>query len=104
MPISSTTKVQRASREMTVQNQLGLHARPAAAFVRAVQTFRSEMAIIYHEKRYNAGRIMDLLMANLDCGATFTLEAEGVDAEAAVDRMEKLLVELRDAEARGEHS
>lgn len=89
---------------MAVQNQLGLHARPAAAFVRAVQSFRSEMTIIHADKRYNAGRIMDLLTANLDGGAIFTLEAEGVDAEAAVDRLEKLLVELREAEARGEHS
>lgn len=87
-----------------MQNQLGLHARPAAALVRTCQAFRSEIAIISGGKRYDAGRLMEVLMANLDFGTTFTVEATGTDAPAAVERLEKLMAELRDAEARGEHS
>lgn len=104
MPISPKPNVRRASRQLTVQNQLGIHARPAAEFVRKVQSFRCTISIVVGDKRYNAGRLMDLLTANLDYGATFLLEAEGRDAEAAVDQLEKLMLELRDAEARGEHS
>jgi phosphotransferase system HPr-like phosphotransfer protein len=38
--------------------------------------------------------LIDVLRANLDCGATATLEAHGVDAEEAVERLEKLLGDL----------
>jgi phosphotransferase system HPr-like phosphotransfer protein len=38
--------------------------------------------------------LIEILRANLDCGATATLEAHGVDAEEAVDRLERLLGEL----------
>jgi phosphocarrier protein len=88
----------RVTKELTVLNSLGLHARPAARFVRTVHTFRSEMWVISNETRYHAGRIMDLLMANLDRGAVFILEAEGPDADAAIARMEQLMIELRDTE------
>lgn len=104
MPLSSSTRTQHVAKELTVQNRLGLHARPAAAFVRACQSFRSEIVIVSGGKRFDGGRLMDVLTANLDFGAAFTLEATGTDAHAAVDRLEKLMAELRDAEARGEHS
>jgi phosphotransferase system HPr-like phosphotransfer protein len=38
--------------------------------------------------------LIDVLRANLDCGATATLEAHGVDAEEAVERLQKILGEL----------
>jgi phosphocarrier protein len=105
MPLSARTEAKRVSKQLTVQNELGLHARPAALFVRLVQSFRSAMWIVTADgKRYEAGRIMELLLANLDRGAIFTLEADGPDADVAVERIEKLLVELKDAEERGEHS
>jgi phosphotransferase system HPr-like phosphotransfer protein len=44
--------------------------------------------------RYSAASLIDVLRASLDCGATATLEAHGVDAEEAVERLEKLLGEL----------
>ena len=94
----------RCRRDFTVSNPLGLHARPAAEFVRTAQTIRSEVWIVHGHQRYNAGRLMDLLLANLDCGATFTLEAIGPDAEQALDRIETLLVEIREAEARGAYA
>ena len=88
----------RVSKELSVLNSLGLHARPAARFVRVVHGFRSEMWIVSNGTRFHAGRLMDILLANLDQGAVFTLEAEGTDAEAAVERVERLLVELRNTE------
>ena len=72
-------------------NELGLHARPAAEFVRAAQAFRSEIWILKGEARFSAGSIIEVLMANLDCGDTATIEAQGPDAEKAVARLVELV-------------
>jgi phosphotransferase system HPr (HPr) family protein len=83
-------------REITVQNELGLHARPAAEFVRVANSFRSEITLIKGEQRFSAASLIDVLRANLDQGASATLEARGADAEAAITRLEKLLIEFRE--------
>ncbi|MGE5209454.1 MAG: HPr family phosphocarrier protein [Alphaproteobacteria bacterium] len=84
-----------ARREVHVSNRLGLHARPAAQFVKHVRTFRSEIWFVTTAGRYSASSLIDVLRANLDCGATATIEAHGVDAEQPMDRLEQLLGELR---------
>ena len=83
-----------ARREVRISNKLGLHARPASHFVKHVRTFRSEIWLMTINGRYSAASLIDVLRASLDCGATATLEAHGVDAEEAVERLEKLLGEL----------
>ena|SRR5215831_11246620 len=83
-----------AQREVRIINKLGLHARPAAHFVKRVRSFRSEIWLVTAAGRYSASSLIDVLRANLDCGATATLEANGVDAEEAVDRLQKLLGDL----------
>ncbi|HEX5491541.1 MAG TPA: HPr family phosphocarrier protein [Candidatus Udaeobacter sp.] len=83
-----------AQRKVRVSNKLGLHARPAAHFVKHVRVFRSEVWLVTADGRYSASSLIEILRANLDCGATATLEAHGADAEEAVDRLEKLLGEL----------
>ena len=87
-----------ATREITILNELGLHARPAAEFARRARAFRSEVWIIRDGKRYSAASLIEILRANLDEGATATLEAKGRDAEAAVERLSRLLEEFRDQE------
>jgi phosphocarrier protein HPr len=88
----------RASREITILNELGLHARPAAAFVRRANTFRSEIWIVTARGKFSALSLIDVMRANLDRGAVVTLEAIGPDAKEAVERLEKLVRELRDSE------
>ena len=83
-------------REVRISNELGLHARPAAQFVKRANRFRSEIWIVREGKRYSAASLIDILRANLDCGATVTLEAHGVDADEAIDELEKLLAEFCD--------
>jgi phosphocarrier protein HPr len=83
-----------AEREVRISNKLGLHARPAAHFVKHVRMFRSEIWLATAEGRYSASSLIDVLRANLDCGATATLQAHGVDAEEAVEGLQKLLGEL----------
>jgi len=105
MPIRQTAPSHCVRRELTVLNKLGLHARPAAEFVKQVRLFRSRVTIITADgERRAADRLMELLLANLDCGSKFTFEAEGPDAAAAVDRVELLLREFLEAELRGEIS
>src|SRR6266704_5218231 len=87
-----------AQREVHITNKLGLHARPAAQFVKCAKSFRSEIWVAKEEKRYSAASLIDILRANLDCGATATLEAHGVDAEEALERLEKLLAEFHERE------
>ena len=83
-------------REVRITNELGLHARPAAQFVKRANRFRSEIWVIREGKRYSATSLIDILRANLDCGAIVTLEAHGVDADEAIDELEKVLAEFRD--------
>jgi phosphotransferase system HPr (HPr) family protein len=87
-----------AQREVRITNELGLHARPAAEFVKRANSFRSEIWVVKGGKRYSAASLIDILRANLDCGATATLQAHGVDAEEALERLEKLLAEFQERE------
>src|SRR5207245_7833311 len=87
-----------AQREVHITNKLGLHARPAAQFVKRVRSFRSEIWLIKEGKRFSASSLIDVLRASLDCGATATLEAHGVDADEALEDLEKLLAELHENE------
>jgi phosphocarrier protein HPr len=87
-----------ARREVRITNKLGLHARPAAQFVKRVRSFRSEIWVVKGGKRFSASSLIDVLRANLDCGATATLEAHGVDADEALEDLEKLLAEFHNRE------
>ena len=85
-------------REVEILNPLGLHARPAAEFVRAVHKFSSEITIRKGEERFSAHSILEVLSANLDCGSRIIIEAIGSDANEALDRLEQLLFEFKEQE------
>ena len=87
-------------RQVTILNKLGLHARPAAEFVRAVRTFKSTVRIIKNSECYSGASILDVLSANLDCGSTMLLRIEGADAESAMERLCFLIEEFRRQEER----
>ena len=80
--------------EITIVNELGLHARPAAEFVQAAKAFRSQIWLVKGEERFSAASIIEVLTANLYRGDTATIEAEGPDAEAAVKRLVELTREF----------
>ncbi len=82
-------------REVEIVNELGLHARPAAEFVRAVRDLDCEVFIIKEDARFSAESIMEVLTANLDFGTRITLEAIGRDAEKALVRLAELLLEFK---------
>jgi phosphocarrier protein HPr len=80
--------------ELRIINKLGLHARPAAQFVKRVRSFRSEIWLVTAAGRYSASSLIEVLRANLECGATATLEAHGADAPEAIEQLQKLLGDL----------
>ena len=82
-------------REVEIVNELGLHARPAAEFVRALRDLECDVFIIKGDARFSAGSIVEVLTANLDCGTRVTLEAKGRDADKALTRLEALLLEFK---------
>lgn len=88
-------------REVEIVNELGLHARPAADFVRCVQSLKSEVTIRKGEENFCGGSILEVLSANLDCGTRIILEVIGPDAAQSLDRLEELLREFKRQEERG---
>jgi len=85
-------------RELTILNKLGLHARPAAEFVRCARKFKSTVTIRKDGQDYSAASILDVLSANLDCGSHMLLTADGPDAGTALDQLADLLVQFEKQE------
>jgi len=83
------------SREIQITNELGLHARPSAEFVRRANAFRSEICLVTAAGRFSALSLIDVMRANLNCGAVARLEASGPDAAEAVERLAATLKEWR---------
>jgi phosphocarrier protein len=83
-------------RELVILNKMGLHARPAAEFVRTSRRFKSTVMIKKDGEEYSAESILDVLSANLDCGSRMILSADGSDADAALDALAALLIQFRD--------
>lgn len=85
-------------RELTILNKMGLHARPAAEFVRCARKFKSTIVIKKEGEEYSAESILDVLSASLDCGSRIILFADGPDATAALDQLAALLQQFREQE------
>ncbi len=87
---------------LEVLNPSGLHARPAAEFVRCAMRFKGTTIVLFKDDtQYAATSILEVLMANLDQGAAFTLSADGPEEIEAIQQLSALLVRFRDEEAAG---
>ena len=78
------------SQTIVVQNQVGLHARPATFFIQKSNEFKSSIWIEKEERKVNAKSLLGVLSLNLVQGAEITIIADGSDDADAV----KTLVEL----------
>ena len=88
--------------ELEILNELGLHARPATEFVRCALRFKATTIVLRKDgATYAATSILEVLTANLDRGAAFTLEADGPEADEALRELAALLVKFRDEEQAG---
>jgi phosphocarrier protein len=80
-------------REITIVNKLGLHARAAARFVTLAARFEADIRLRRGTREVNGKSIMGVMMLAAARGAQLTLEAEGADAEQALDGLEQLVRE-----------
>lgn len=78
-------------REMIIQNKLGMHARPAALFVKTANRFTCEVFVEKDGERVNGKSIMGLMMLAAGPGSRLIVVAEGADAVAALEAIEQLL-------------
>ena len=88
-----------AEREVQVPNRAGIHARPAAIFVRCAREFESEVEIVKGEEVFSAKSILEVLTANLNHGTIFRIRATGADSAAAADKLVQVLESFRAEDA-----
>jgi phosphotransferase system HPr (HPr) family protein len=79
--------------EVKIRNSLGLHARPAAKFVQIANEFRSKVSVEKEGHVVNGKSVMGLMMLAAAKGSKLVIEAQGEDAEEAVDKLEQLIDE-----------
>ena len=78
-------------KEVVVQNQVGLHARPATFFIQKANEFKSSIWIEKEERRVNAKFLLGILSLGIVGGTTIRVIADGSDEEAAVDGLVELV-------------
>ena len=74
-------------RKVTVVNRLGLHARPAAEFVKTASKFEAEITVSKDSMEVNGKSILGVMTLAAECGSELVLRAAGTDAEAALDAL-----------------
>lgn len=82
-----------AKKVCTVINKLGIHARPAALFVKVANKFASDIIVEKDGEEVNGKSIMGLMMLAAGQGSKLTIAARGSDAEAAVRDLEQLFLQ-----------
>ena len=78
-------------KEVSVKNQVGLHARPATFFIQKANEFKSSVWVEKDERRVNAKSLLGVLSLGIVGGTTIRIMADGSDEEQAVDGLVKLV-------------
>ncbi len=79
------------TKKLTILNKLGIHARPAAQFVRVASRFRCDVTIEKDDESVDGKSIMGLMMLAVGCGADIQVTVDGADEEAAIAALEELV-------------
>ena len=79
------------SRDVTVVNHLGMHARAAAKFVHLATRFRSTVLVKRDARQMDGKSIMGILLLAAACGSTLTISADGIDEQEAVEALTALV-------------
>src|SRR5437868_14411221 len=85
--LSKRSESDKIEREVTIVNKLGLHARPAAMFVRIANKHRAEIWVEKDGEQVSGKSIMGLMMLAAGQGSELMISAEGSDAEHAVKEL-----------------
>lgn len=78
-------------KEVTVQNQVGLHARPATFFIQKANEFKSSIWVENEERRVNAKSLLGVLSLGIMGGTQIKIKSSGSDEEQAVEELVKLV-------------
>ena len=81
------------SREVTIVNPLGLHARAAARFVRLASQFTATVRVARAPRELDGKSILGLLLLGAARGSTIAIRTDGADAEAAADALAALVAD-----------
>lgn len=79
------------AKEVLVQNQVGLHARPATFFIQKANEFKSSIWVEKEERRVNAKSLLGVLSLGIVGGVTIRIIADGSDEQQAVDSLVDLV-------------
>ena len=88
---SRAAPAQKIEKEVTVVNRLGLHARPAAMFVRIASRHRAEIWVAKEGEEINGKSIMGLMMLAAGQGSKLRIRCDGPDADKAMEELEELI-------------
>ena len=84
-------------KEVTITNNIGLHARPATFFIQKANSYKASIWIEKEDRRVNAKSLLGVLSMGIVKGTVITLIADGEDETEAIDGLEKLIAnELND--------
>ncbi len=78
-------------KEATVNNQVGLHARPATFFIQKANEFKSSIWVEKDERRVNAKSLLGVLSLGIVKGTAINLIADGADEQEAVEALVELI-------------
>jgi len=78
-------------REYLIQNDIGIHSRPAAAFVKVANKYKSDVSVVYGDKWADGKSILGLLILEVLTGTSIVVEITGEDAEDAADAIQELI-------------
>ena len=84
---------QMVTREVTIVNPLGLHARAAARFVRLASQYTATVRVARGPRELDGKSILGLLLLGAAKGSTIVIRGEGDDAEVAVDALASLVAD-----------
>jgi phosphocarrier protein HPr len=88
---SRAAPAQKIEKELTIVNRLGLHARPAAMFVRIASRHRAEIWVSKEGEEVNGKSIMGLMMLAAGQGSKLRIRCVGPDADKAIEELEELI-------------
>jgi phosphocarrier protein len=88
---SRAAPAQKIEKEVTIVNRLGLHARPAAMFVRIASRHRAEIWVAKEGEEINGKSIMGLMMLAAGQGSKLRIRCDGPDADKAMEELEELI-------------
>lgn len=78
-------------KQVIVQNQVGLHARPVTFFIQKANEFKSSIWVEKENRKVNAKSLLGVLSLGVARGTEITLSAEGVDETEALEALEELI-------------